>query len=123
MELAPLEPQKRLTVCSDFAQKLGEGDVLCMYKVEQCDAKYKAERPTLMLLLLLLLLRLLDGAKHSYVEASQHRCVHACKGTSSSFVAFETNRFVLQHLQDGLQVRQGWCQTDNGLTLLGSHRV
>ena len=57
-----------------------------------------------MLLLLLLLLRPLDNAEHSYVEASQHRCVHVCKGTSSSFVAFEANRLFLQHLEDGLQI-------------------
>ena len=54
--------------------------------------------------MLLLLLRSLDGTKHSYVEASQHCCVHVCKGTSSSFVAFEADRFALQHLEDGLQI-------------------
>ena len=55
-------------------------------------------------MLLLLLLRSLDGAKHSDVKTSQHRCVHVCKGTSSSFVAYEANRFVLQHSKDGLQI-------------------
>ena len=38
---------------------------------------------------MLLLLRPLDGTEHTYVEASQQRCVHDCKGTISSFVAFE----------------------------------
>ena len=46
----------------------------------------------MLLLLLLLLLRPIDGAKHSYVKASQHCCVHVCKRTSSSFVAFEAPR-------------------------------
>ncbi len=60
-------------------------------------------------MLLLLLLRPLDGAKHSYVKlkalkASQHCCVHVCKGTSSNFVAFEADRFVLQHSEDSLQI-------------------
>ena len=55
-------------------------------------------------MLLLLLLRSLDGTKHSYVKASQHCCVHVCKGTISSFVAFEANSLALQHLEDGLQI-------------------
>lgn len=53
---------------------------------------------------MLLLLRPLDGTKHSYVKASQHCCVHVCKGTISSFVAFEANSLALQHLEDGLQI-------------------
>ena len=52
----------------------------------------------------LLLLCTLYDAKHSDIEASQHRCVHVCKWTSSSFLAFEANTFVLQHLKDGLQI-------------------
>ena len=55
-------------------------------------------------MLQLLLLRPFDGAKHSYVKASQHCCVHICKGTSSSFVAFEAGSFVFQHFKDGLQI-------------------
>ena len=56
----------------------------------------------LLLLLLLLLLRPLDDAKHSDVKAIQHSCVHVCKGTRSSCVAFEADRLVLQHSKDGL---------------------
>ena len=45
---------------------------------------------------MLLLLNPLDGVKHSDVKAVQNRCVHVCKGTSSSYVAFEADRLVLE---------------------------
>ena len=43
-------------------------------------------------------------AKHSDIEASQCCCIHICKWTSSSFLAFEADTFVLQHSKDGLQI-------------------
>jgi hypothetical protein len=54
--------------------------------------------------MLLLLLCPLYDAKHSDIETSEHCCIHVCKWTSSSFLAFEADKIVLQHSKDGLQI-------------------
>lgn len=68
-------------------------DGLLQVQSTDSDAQLSIERPTSMLLLLLL--RTLDNAESPYVEATQQRHVHAGKGTSSSFTAFEADRCVL----------------------------